>query len=167
MRAVRRARGAHARPPAQTLRALGELRACFGPKAVTCARLVAAHRPEARYRYEPVRALPPARALPATRPASAPQGSQPLVRRMRATPGPLPAPLKNLLARSLRAQAKAPHLALLEHHPAAVGPVRLSGQWWQAPCDRDYYYVRDEAGTWHWIYFDRQARQWLSQGTLD
>jgi protein ImuB len=47
------------------------------------------------------------------------------------------------------------------------GPERLSGEWWGAPFDRDYYRARVEGLGDCWIYRDgADGRLWL-QGFFD
>ena len=152
---------AAARDAAQTTAAISQLRARFGEQAVTCAKLLPAHRPEARFVFVPVRTLTaPCSPKPQLQPKAfreVPAGTQPLVRRLLATSVPLaPADLPRLRAVGLGHGALSPR-----------GPFVLSNGWWQAPCDRDYYYLPRPDGAWLWVYFDRQARLWRLQGVVD
>jgi len=166
---------AAARDPAQTSAAIGQLRARFGDGAVTCAELLGAHRPEGRFQFVPAHRLA-VLAPKAVGPRSAahrevPAGTPPLMRRLWPTPQPLPKALVPLRrpAPPWSAPAEGPLLRPLPPggEPGPCGPFVLSHGWWQAPCDRDYYYLPGPGGAWLWAYFDRQARLWRLQGVVD
>jgi len=144
-------------------RALARLRASFGVEAVTRARPQAAHLPEARYRYEPVRAvqLPRAHAQSGGTGGGAHEPmAPPLVRRVFATPMPLP-PMP----------AHEPERWLGRHGAIAAlhGPHRIAGGWWspRGRRERDYYFAETRRGEILWIYYDRPKRRWFLQGIVD
>ena len=47
------------------------------------------------------------------------------------------------------------------------GPERISGQWWSAPYDRDYYWVSTEEGFALWLFRSRVEKRWFLHGWLD
>ena len=144
--------------------ALARVRARFGDAAVARARLAEGHLPEARYAWEPVDTIPlpagdtaprrsagagddgawDAGAPPATANAAG-RRNVPMVRRIYATPRPLPAG---------RAAERA-------------GPYRVAGGWWRMPVSRDYYFARMRNGDLLWIYYDRARRRWRCQGRVE
>ncbi len=134
-------------------RAIARLRATFGPEAVTCARLLDAHLPEAAFRFEPTRAL----RLP--QPATA-AGEPPLVRRVYPAPLALP-PLPS----------HEPEAWLGRHGAVTsmLGPHRICSGWWAAPgaVERDYYFVETQKGKLLWLYYDRPRRRWYLHGVVD
>ena len=132
-------------------RALARLKASFGPQAVTRARLREAYLPEARYRFEPVADVN----LPVT-----PMGEvePPLIRRVFATPMPLPQ-LPNHEPEAWLGQS-----GPVEH---MYGPHRISGGWWVRRRERDYYFVETKKGEILWIYYDCPTRRWRLHGIVD
>ena len=166
---------AAARDEAHSRAAISQLRARFGDQAVTCAELLAAHRPEARFRFVPVHQLavltPQAPSPTALRPL--PAATQPLVRRLWPTPLPLsPALTPRGQTEPRLVMVRLGNGPLLRSLPAGgrlapCGPFTLSDGWWQTPMDRDYYYLPRPDGAWLWAYFDRQARLWRLQGVVD
>lgn len=168
---------AAARNSEHTSRAIGQLRACFGPHAATCAQLQPAHRPEAQFRYVPVQKITTLTTKDVPRKpgldGAGRPGVQPLMRRLLPVPqvvAPSLLPIKRPRAVQLPQASKVPHLALLPAAPSApkpAGPFKLSGTWWCAPCDRDYYYLPRPDGAWLWAYYDRHTRLWCLQGMVD
>lgn len=144
--------------------ALARVRARFGDSAVARARLAEGHLPEARFAWEPVDTIPlPASDTAPRRPAGArddgvrdagapPAAANvavrrdvPMVRRIYATPHPLPA----------------------GHAAERAGPYRVAGGWWRMPVSRDYYFTRMRNGDLLWIYYDRARRRWRCQGRVE
>ena len=117
--------------------ALAHVRARFGDGAVARARLAEGHLPEARFAWEPVDTIPP--------PAGAELRPGVMVRRIYATPRPVPA----------------------GHAAERAGPYRVTGGWWRVPVSRDYYFARMRNGDLLWIYYDRARRRWCCQGRVE
>ncbi len=139
-------------------RALGRLRAAYGPCAVTRATLRDAHLPEARFGWEPIKGLRPATTAAAR---EAEEGAPPLVRRVLARPRPLP-------ARDPSHPESGPGLARDEGAILRLyGPYRVSGGWWVRKIERDYYYAETGRGSLLWLYFDRPRKRWFLQGMVD
>jgi protein ImuB len=154
-------------------RALARLRASFGPKAVTCARLRDGHLPEARFGYEPVNELRAPRVITANEaaPAMTQSSAIPLVRRLYATPLPLPWPSGPAFARAARGDepySAAPGAVAASAITLANGPDRISGQWWSSSEQRrDYYYVETSSGEVLWVFYDEHKKRWLLHGSVD
>ena len=47
------------------------------------------------------------------------------------------------------------------------GPETLSGYWWLAPYERDYYWALSEDQCAFWVFFDRLVPGWFFHGWLD
>ena len=47
------------------------------------------------------------------------------------------------------------------------GPERISGKWWSAPYDRDYYWVSTAEGFALWLFRARRDKRWFLHGWLD
>jgi protein ImuB len=134
-------------------RALARLRALFGPSSVTRAEIHAAHLPEARFGWRPIRQLE----IPSP---SSPMAELPLVRRVLSRPMLLPD--RPLVAESW------PNVDPRQGPVVALhGPFRLSGGWWVRTVERDYYYAEMRRGDVLWIYWDRPRRKWFLHGTVD
>jgi protein ImuB len=140
-------------------RALARLRASFGPNAVSYAKLRDAHLPEARFHLIPVHEVHMPRAMPAS------SALRPLVRRVFASPMPLPA----LMGHGHRGARDEPEAWLGTHGAAKsmLGPDRIAGGWWAHPVERDYYIVLTSTGELLWVYHDKQRRKWLLHGVWD
>lgn len=139
-------------------RALARVKAAFGADAVTRARLVERHLPEASFRWEPVSEVRfPRRVEPAAEsPAAA--AAPPLMRALFATPVALSTMPANEPERWLGV-----HGAVQRMH----GPFRTSGGWWLRRVERDYYYIETERGEILYVYFDRRRRRWFLHGLID
>jgi protein ImuB len=140
------------RDPRAAARAIARIRASLGADAVVRARLREGHLPEARYAWEPVDGLTPAK------PRDSTSISPCLVRRIEPRPVPLPP-----------RPAREPDgwlLAGLAHGPVerVSGPYRISGGWWRAEVERDYYFAELASGALFWVYFDRRRRRWFLHG---
>ena len=132
-------------------RALARVRAAFGPRSVTKARVRDAHLPEAGFSWDAMDRMPNVTARKEGR-ASNP----PLVRRVLPRPKPLPS------------RAGEPYVgdgdrALLRLY----GPYRVSGGWWVRTVERDYYYGETGRGDLLWLYYDRPRKRWFLQGAVD
>ena len=134
-------------------RALAQLRAEFGDPAVTVARLRDGHLPEARFQWQPLDRLE------APRPRQVKM--RPLVRRIFTRPQPLPHRGRHepdgWLIKGLEGRAV----------EETVGPFVISGGWWRRDVHREYHFARTQAGTWLWIYYDRERRRWMQQGSVE
>jgi protein ImuB len=134
-------------------RAIARLRASFGVRAVTRARLREAHLPEASFEFEPTREVsaPVPRALAA---------QLPLVRRMFSTPQALPA-----------IPTHEPEAWLGQHGAVRqmFGPHRIAGGWWspRGARERDYHFVETNHGSLLWMYYDRAKRRWFMHGAIE
>jgi protein ImuB len=140
------------RDPLAASRALARLAAAFGEGAVTRARLVDAHLPEARFLWEPLRELP--------EPAPPPRDEEllPLARNLLAPPAPLPDPPRHEQERWLGRYGAV---------SAMHGPGRVGSGWWSRETDRDYFFVETKTGEVLWIFQDRIHRGWFLHGALD
>ncbi len=155
-------------------RAMARVRAAFGERSVTRARLREAHLPEARFAWEPVAAAPPApkRAPPAT----SREGESPLVRRLYVPP-------REIAPERLRALSPMPPgdalpwlRAMAANDPAHGGdagawplatPSRVTGAWWAREVARDYYYAEGADGALLWVYYDGVRRRWFVHAEVD
>jgi protein ImuB len=146
-------------------RALARIRALYGNESVTRARFVAAHLPEASFRWEPTHTLQLPRtqgtdgssiALDST---SSGPAAPPLIRRLFSRPFPLPSPQRI----RLEAWVIEPHGCVTALH----GPFRVSGGWWVRTVERDYYYAETQSLAILWIYYDRPRRRWYLHGEVD
>lgn len=159
------------RDPAAAVRAFARVRAAFGDEAVVRARLLDRHAPEARFTWEPFDRLP----IPA--PSDLPPG--PLVRRFWTKAEPLPTstsvtlPMNSLDAISDLSTNTPSETANLLTMTTSLGPVRrlsgpysLSGGWWRAEVQRDYYFAELHQGGLLWVYYDRMRRRWFLQGEV-
>ncbi|HUO51273.1 MAG TPA: hypothetical protein VMT93_02035 [Gemmatimonadaceae bacterium] len=154
---------------------LGRLATAFGDGAVFAARLADEHRPEAAYVPAPLdgetagiaaeaEAFPRGkRATSAGTPAPAPT-PDPALRPTRVLREPEPVSFyppahgrdAELVVRGARLRVG-----------SIVGPERQSGAWWDAPYDRDYYFVRTDDGSAWWIFHDRAVDTWRLHGLFD
>jgi len=134
-------------------RALARIRAAYGERSVTKARVREAHLPEASFHWEPIQ-----HARLAERAGATPVSS--MIRRVYARPRPL-APRKP------REPEAGPSLAkdqVIEH---MYGPYRVSGGWWRRLVERDYYYAETDRGDLLWLFYDRPRKRWFLHGVLD
>jgi protein ImuB len=132
-------------------RAFARLRAAFGTEDVVVkAMLRDRHSPEGSFAWEPLHTLSP--------PHPRPEVPAMLVRRILTRPEPLPHhPLRGPDGWLLRGEAYGPVERLL-------GPYRLSGGWWRAGMQRDYYFAEMRRGDLLWVYFDKTQHSWFLQG---
>jgi protein ImuB len=134
-------------------RALARIRAAYGERSVTKARMREAHLPEASFRWEPIQHAQAGEQL-----ESPPITS--MIRRVYARPRPL-AP------RVPKEPEAGPSLAkdhAIEH---MYGPYRVSGGWWKRLVERDYYYAETDHGDLLWLFYDRPRKRWFLHGVLD
>jgi protein ImuB len=141
--------------PTAAERVLARLRAAWGPRSVSRARLRDAHLPEAGFVWEAVdhvrqpRTPEPSSEVPS------------LVRRVLPRPKPL-APSPRSDGRSTPKlpdeEGKLLHL---------YGPYRVSGAWWAREVERDYYYAETEAGALLWLFYDHRRGRWFLHGFVD
>ena len=133
-------------------RAFAKIRAELGNDAIAHARLEEGHLPEACYTWE--RLERPIEPNPAT------NGTPQLVRRIYATPVPLPPRARN--------EPDGWMVARMNDGPVeeVLGPHLVSGGWWRQEITRAYYYVRTRNGRWLWIYHDKKRRRWFLQGAV-
>lgn len=141
------------RDPAAAERALARLRALLGTGRIRCARLVDAHLPQARVRWEPFERLVEAR------PRSVHE--RPLVRRLLDRPVALPG--------HSRREPDGWMILGLEGGAVeeVVGPFVIEGGWWVREVRREIHYVRTASSGWLWVYYDRRRRRWFLQGAVE
>lgn len=117
-------------------RALARVRAQYGENAVLKATLFEAHLPEAQFQWQ---------RLPNLSVAQSGQAHlHQLVRRVYARP-------------------------ILVSRPEmrdAYGPYTVEGGWWKSGTRRDYYFTKDDAESWLWVFFDHKAQRWFMHGRL-
>lgn len=138
---------------AAAARAFARLRAAFGGEEVVVKAVPRdRHLPEGAYAWEPLDRL--------RLPRPAPEAPGALVRRFLAEPEPLPANPRNgpdgWLVRGLVA-GPVERLA---------GPYRVSGGWWRAEVERDYYWAETRRGDLLWVFWDRGRRRWYLHGEV-
>jgi protein ImuB len=134
-------------------RALARIRAAYGERSVTKARVREAHLPEASFRWEPIQ-----QARSGNQNEPPPVSS--MVRRVYRRPKPLP-------PRKPKEPEAGPSLAkdhAIEH---MYGPYRVSGGWWKRLVERDYYYAETDHGDLLWLFYDRPRKRWFLHGVLD
>ncbi len=137
-------------------RALARVRAAFGPRSVTRARLRDAHLPEAGFAWEPLAELPRPRRAPVPAPEA-----PPLVRRVLPRPRPLP-------ARDAARPDAGPFVGDGDRALVRLyGPYRVSGGWWVRTVERDYYYAETGRGDLLWLFYDRPRHKWFLHGVVD
>ena len=137
-------------------RALARVRAAFGPRSVSKARLRDAHLPEAGFSWDGVRSMPKVARHKEVRSRSAPA----LVRRVLTRPKALPPRDRDDPTAGPRIDGGRALLRL-------YGPYRVSGGWWVRTVERDYYYGETDRGDLLWLYFDRPRQRWFLQGVVD
>ncbi|MFN7975154.1 MAG: hypothetical protein U0166_22845 [Acidobacteriota bacterium] len=133
--------------------ALARVRAELGDDAVVRARLVEAHLPEVRFRWERCKRVVPAR------PSAASAAG--LVRRIQDRPTALaPCPKHAPDGWLLRG---------VDHGSVErfVGPYIVSGGWWVSPVHREYHYAVMRSGDIYWVYYDKERRQWFLHGQVE
>ncbi len=136
-------------------RALARLRASFGDEAVTHATLLAAHLPEARFRWSPTART----GFPAPERMRVDGDLPPRIRRLRHRP--------LAIARPGRAAEVPTRPGRPDDWIALHGPVRASGGWWVREVERDYYYAETRTGAVLWVFFDRPRQRWYLHGRVD
>lgn len=134
-------------------RALARIRAEFGEKAVVRARLREGHLPEASFVWEPLERI----ALPKPRDVTL----RTLVRRILATPVPLPTPGHSREGGLL---VRGEEYGLVTR---LLGPYVVSGGWWVREAHREYYFAETRRGDLLWVYYDRRRRRWFLQGQVE
>ncbi len=75
-------------------------------------------------------------------------------------PRPRKVERRPLVRRLLRPQSVPPPAE------SSRGPYVISGGWWRAEVQRDYYFVASDTGEWLWIYYDHRRRRWFLQGRV-
>jgi protein ImuB len=136
-------------------RALARIRALYGDGSVTRGRFVAAHLPEASFRWEPTQKLRFPRAPSENSPRPPPH----LQRRLLSRPLPIPSPNRI----RLEGWTIEPYGSVTALH----GPFRVSGGWWIRTVERDYYYAETQRGEVLWLFYDRPRRRWFLHGHVD
>ena len=134
-------------------RALARVRAAYGERSVTKARVREAHLPEASFHWEPIQRVPLGEPTGASAVSS-------MIRRVYARPRPL-AP------REPREPEAGPSLAKDQVIQHMYGPYRVSGGWWKRLVERDYYYAATDHGDLLWLFYDRPRKRWFLHGVLD
>ena len=138
---------------AAAARAFARLRAAFGGEEVVVKAVPRdRHLPEGAFAWEPLDRLLP--------PQPTPQAPGALVRRLLSVPEPLPQhPLRGPDGWLVRGLQAGPVQRL-------AGPHRISGGWWRAELERDYYYAETQRGDLLWIFWDRGRRRWFLHGEI-
>lgn len=134
-------------------RALARIRAAYGERSVTKARVREAHLPEASFRWEPIQhahvggqtGVPPIYSM---------------IRRVYTRPKPLP-------PREPKKPEAGPSLARDHAIKHMYGPYRVSGGWWKRLVERDYYYAETDHGDLLWLFYDLPRKRWYLHGVLD
>ncbi|HEX4824467.1 MAG TPA: DNA polymerase Y family protein [Candidatus Polarisedimenticolaceae bacterium] len=134
-------------------RALARVKAALGDDAVVRAEPRDAHLPEARFAWVPLTSLTEAKPRPVDEPR--------LIRRLYATPVPLPP--------SERHEPDGWLLRGLEQGPVVKvnGPYALSGFWWKQPAFREYHFAETKSGENLWVFYDRGKNRWFLQGEVE
>jgi protein ImuB len=131
-------------------RAAARLTAAFGPMAVTRPVLADTYRPEARLRWVPFTSPREKNDRVSTPPRPRPTGTIPIALRLFSPPQEV-------------TQWDDRHLRVSGGSPIRIvrveGPHRLSGEWWEAPFDRSYYWVTGSGGERLWLYRDELAAE--------
>ena len=145
-----------ARTTADAEGVLVRLTSRLGKEGVHVAQRVDEQRPEEAGRWRPI-----------TRPTSRDAASQPPAHptAIGACLRVLPSP--RLLASSGPRPDRVTFAGRSHHLLAWHGPERLSGQWWRAPYDRDYYWVTTRQGHALWLFRARDDGRWFLHGWLD
>jgi protein ImuB len=127
-------------------RAVARLTAAFGPMAVTRPVLADTWRPEARLRWVPFASKEQAPTAPPAPPSKS--SLVPIALRMFSPPEPVAhwdhRQLKLAGGMSIRVVK-------------VEGPHRLSGEWWDAPFDRSYFWLTGAGGERLWLFRDELA----------
>jgi protein ImuB len=146
------------RDPKSCHRAFARLRAELGEGAVVKAELREGHLPASRFEWSPLASLPPAREKRAGAP---PPNGRSLVRRIYEKPMVLPP--------RARHEPDGWLLRGLEFGPVRdfLGPYILSGGWWKASVEREYYFIKMREGDVFWVFFDRHSRRWFLEGRVE
>ncbi len=146
---------ARGRDLAAAERALDRVRAELGEAAVVRARLANGHLPEASFLWVPLRRLRPAR--------PAEEGARVLVRRLLASPAPLPAFPR------LPRPGRGPWLPGAGAGPVTLlaGPYVLSGGWWDRAFHREYGWALTPRGDLLWVFRDRTSRRFHLAGRVE
>jgi protein ImuB len=134
-------------------RALARIRAAYGERSVTRARMREAHLPEASFHWEPTQ-----HAHAGERAHTPPISS--MIRRVYTKPRPLP-------PREPQTPEAGPSLAASHAIEHLYGPYRVSGGWWKRLVERDYYYAQTDRGDLLWLFYDRPRKRWFLHGVLD
>ena len=134
-------------------RAIARIRAAYGERSVTKARVREAHLPEASFRWEPIQQAH-------TGNPERPPHVFSMVRRVYARPKPLP-------PRVPKEPEAGPSLAKDRSIEHMYGPYRVSGGWWKRLVERDYYYAETDHGDLLWLFYDRPRKRWFLHGVLD
>jgi protein ImuB len=134
-------------------RALGFLRAEFGPEAVVRPRLRDGHLPEASYTWEPIKKV--------SLPSPTPRPRPPLVRRLFTRPRTFPQPsIRDPRGWMLHALGKGTVVQW-------DGPHVIQGGWWIRELHREYWFATTKEGERLWLYHDRRRRRWVVQGRVE
>ena len=126
------------RDPDAATQAFARLRAEFHDQVVVRARVCDAHLPAGQFEWEPLEHMP-------VQSAARVVNARPLVRRIYATPVPVPMPAPG----------------------RRTGPYILSGGWWGGGVRRDYYFAPAGAGVLHWMYYDHRKQRVFLQGCVE
>jgi protein ImuB len=135
-------------------RALARVRAEFGEEAVVAAQLREGHLPEAGFTWTAFGKLPEAKPRKIA--------LRPLIRRIQASPSPLPARPRNERNDNWFMQG-------LEYGSVVrmLGPYIVSGGWWMSAIHREYHFIETRRGDLLWAYYDQRRRRWYLHGRVD
>lgn len=151
------------RDPGRAAAALSRLRARLGPDAVARPLPREDHRPEARNRWAPVEETegPPSGG---DVPGRGRAGPLPGTRRLLPEPVPLRVECREGRPSALR-DARGRHEVT-----ATEGPERISGDWWEAPYAREYWWAATGEGELLWIFREHRGEReprWRLHGWWD
>lgn len=143
------------------------IRAELGNDSIVRSTLCAEHLPEQQFTLEPMYSMPNTAAMkPKNR-------RQVLARRILTHPSPTKRSFHraDIAIGRARSSTQSPRGSNpSKRQPAASrsgGPFVVTGAWWHAQVDREYYFVATRSRRLLWVYFDRLSDRWIIQGWID
>lgn len=137
------------------------IRAELGNESILRAVLQEEHLPEQQFSLEPLYTMP--------KKASPGASNRTLVRRILLSPRTTDRPFHREAVALVRHRTNYQKTAAREISPERLhgGPFVITGAWWQAQFDREYYFVPTRSRRVLWVYFDRTTDSWNIQGWID
>lgn len=175
------------RPPDRNLksgdRAFSLIRAEFGNDSVCVATVLPEHLPDRAFSWKPIVKMTRKSAISdrAHSPGAGGKNSSPRDNDRRAphtsdkttqsgtstgTSRPL-SPVRAIRHGEAFANVAGGQVANAGAHAAGAQSIIISGSWWEDPYDREYRYVRTADGIVLWLYYDRERRRWIPQGSVN